>query len=292
MSEKNLVSVIIPAYNAAKYIAETMNSVLQQTYQQLELIIVNDGSTDNTLQILEEFKKSNDCIKIINKSNSGVCDSRNTGAKEAKGNFITFLDSDDVWDTTFLENCISIFETDKSVHAIYTKGQYINEHSEKLDKFIEAKTIRGVSDVLAWKRGFVATPSCTIFRSSVRKDIGDWDANLTTAADQDYFMRIATKYSITAIDKVLFFYRVHDNNMHQNIAVMEKDHVLVFKKAVANKLFKSFWFKQKCFSNLYWILAGSWWKDGQNKLRGFHFIVLALCNNPFSIIRIFKTNSK
>jgi hypothetical protein len=64
---------------------------------------------------------------------------------------------------------------------------------------------------------------------------------------------------------------------------MEKDHIAVYRKAVKNKLFENFWFKQKCFSNLYWILAGSWWKDGNNKLKGMKFILKAIITFPFPI---------
>ena len=69
---------------------------------------------------------------------------------------------------------------------------------------------------------------------------------------------------------------------------MEKDHIAVYKKASKHKLFKSFWFKQKCFSNLYWTIGGSWWKDANNKKRGLYFIFKAIIANPFSIFRIFN----
>ena len=93
-------------------------------------------------------------------------------------------------------------------------------------------------------------------------------------------MRIASKYPITAIDKTLFYYRVHDNNMHQNIAVMEKDHITVYNKAKELGFFKSYWFKQKCYANLYLILAGSWWKDGGNKSKGLYYIFKSLITYP------------
>ncbi|MCO6501338.1 MAG: glycosyltransferase [Vicingus serpentipes] len=288
MTSKDLVSVIIPVYNAEDFIEETVQSVLQQTYNKLELIIVNDGSTDSTPGILERLKKSDDRIKIISKYNSGVCDARNKGIEESKGWFLIFLDADDLWSDTFLQNCISLFNSDETIKAIYTKGQLINSKSERLDSFIEANTINSVMDVLKWEKGFVATPSCTIFRLPAPENIEKWDVDFSTGADQDYFMRIAAKHPIIAIDKVLFYYRVHDNNMHQNIDVMEKDHIKVFQKAKKMRFFKSFWIEQKCFSNLYWILAGSWWKDGNNKSRGIYFVILALFANPFSIIRFFK----
>ncbi|PCJ01404.1 MAG: hypothetical protein COB15_00335 [Flavobacteriales bacterium] len=286
MNSKNLVSVIIPAYNAAPYIVETVNSVLSQTYSNFELIIVNDGSTDTTLKQLIQLQESDKRIKVIDKVNSGVCDSRNEGIKIANGDFMTFLDADDVWDYSFLECCLSKFEEKGSIQSIYTKVELINEKSEKLNQFIFAKNISSTADVLEWKKDYVASMGCTIYRSSVIDQVGFFDSELSTAADQDFHLRVVNVAPIIALDKVLFFYRVHDNNMHQNISVMERDHLYVFKKAEQNGFLNSFWFKQQCFANLYWKLAGSWWKDGNNKSRGIYFVFKSLMAYPPVILKI------
>mgnify|MGYP000188639907 CR=1 FL=1 len=288
MSELKLVTVVTPAYNAANYIEETVNTVLNQTYNYLELIIVNDGSKDNTLEILERLKLTDARITVLDKPNSGVCDSRNLGMSKAKGHYITFLDADDLWDLTFLENCITTFNSDKNIHAIYSKAQVINEKSEKQNEYLEANTIKSVVDTLEWKKGFVASMGCTIYTTEIAKKAGLFDPRLSTAADQDFHVRISSLSPIVGIGKVLFYYRVHDNNMHSNISVMEADHTLVFQKAKESGLLNDFWLRKKCFSNLYWILAGSWWKDGNNKLKGFKYILLALLNNPFSLFRPLK----
>src|ERR1700741_2348642 len=87
-----LVSIIIPSYNAGRFITETINSVINQTYKDWELIIINDGSTDNTLSLIETFSKQDHRISVFTKNNSGVSDTRNTGIDKAKGEFIAFLD--------------------------------------------------------------------------------------------------------------------------------------------------------------------------------------------------------
>lgn len=288
MSEQKLVSVVIPAYNAANYIEETVNTVINQTYNCLELIIVNDGSKDNTLEILEQLKLTDSRITVLDKPNSGVCDSRNLGMSKAKGYYITFLDADDLWEFSFLENCITVFNSDKDVHAVYAKAQVINENSEKQPEYLEANTIKSVTDTLEWKKGYVASMGCTIYTMEVVKKAGLFDPRLSTAADQDFHVRISSLSPIVGIDKILFYYRVHGNNMHSNISVMEKDHTLVFQKAKESGLLNDFWLRKKCFSNLYWILAGSWWKDGNNKSKGLKYIFLALLNNPFSFTRLLK----
>lgn len=282
--ENNLISVIIPAYNASRFIKETIDSVLQQSYSEFELIIVNDGSTDDTLQLVKEMQTNDARIKLFDKENEGVCKARNDGYKISKGEFILFLDADDVLDQSMFDKCISIFQTSESIKAIYTKGQIIDQNSKQQEIFLEAKTIVNEIDMLEWKEGFMPTPSCTLLKRSVVDNIGLWDPAFSTAADQDFFIRVSNFCSIMAIDEVLFYYRVHPNNMHQNISLMEKDHIGVFRKAEKNKLFKTKSFKNKCFSHLYLILAGSWWHDGKNKMKAIKFILLSIYYD-FTIFR-------
>ena len=120
-----------------------------------------------------------------------------------------------------------------------------------------------------------------------------FDPLFSTAADQDYCIQLASKFKGAYISEPLWKYRFIASSMSRNLFVMEKDHIGVFKKANQNKLFKSFWFKQKCFSNLYLILAGSWWVNGQNKSRAIYFIVLSFISYPsnalsFMLKKLFK----
>ena len=117
MKNNTLVSVIIPAYNCAKYIDEAVNSVLSQTYPYLEIIVVNDGSTDNTLQIIEKFK---DRITIINQAQSGVACARNTGIKSANGDYIAFIDADDYWFKEKIQLQVSYLEKHGDMSAVYS----------------------------------------------------------------------------------------------------------------------------------------------------------------------------
>jgi glycosyltransferase involved in cell wall biosynthesis len=288
VSEKGLVSVIIPAYNASSFIEETIHSVLNQTYNNFEIIVVNDGSTDDTLNKLNILKTEYNFIRIIDKPNTGVCDSRNKGYSKAKGEYIIFLDADDLWHKDFLKKCITLFENNSAVGAIYTNGQVINEKSDKQETIIEANTIESALNILEWKEGYAATPACTIIKKEIIEKAGLWDTNFSTAADQDFFIRIANITPIVAINEVLFYYRIHPDNMHQNIALMEKDHIGVFRKAEKLGLFPSRSIKRKCFSNLYIILAGSWWKNGSRKLRVVYFLIKATVTNPSVLLKLLK----
>ena len=103
MTDQTKLSVIIPVYNVEQYLPKCLASVVQQTLKDIEIICVNDGSTDNCLKILEEFKSKDNRIKIINKENAGLGNARNTGLEEAKGEYISFIDSDDYIDENFFE---------------------------------------------------------------------------------------------------------------------------------------------------------------------------------------------
>ena len=111
MNSKKLVSIIIPVYNTAKFLPRCLNSVQNQTYKNLEIILINDGSTDNSLTIAEDYAKKDPRIKIITQKNQGLSAARNTGLKNATGDFITFVDSDDEIKSEMIEELLDAIET-------------------------------------------------------------------------------------------------------------------------------------------------------------------------------------
>ena len=125
----DLISIVMPAYNSEKYIRNSIKSVINQTYKNWELIIIDDYSTDNTVSIIEEFQNKN--IHLIkNKKNSGAAISRNKGIKLAKGNYIAFLDSDDLWNKEKLEKQINFMKSN-NYDFTYTSFTYLKERKTK-----------------------------------------------------------------------------------------------------------------------------------------------------------------
>mgnify|MGYP001603464510 FL=1 len=280
-------SIIIPLYNAEKYIAETIQSVLNQTYQNWELIIIDDGYIDFSSKIVTNFLNDNR-ISFNYQKNSGVSSARNNGFTKAYGKYITFLDADDVWLKDNLEEKISYLKNN-AVDVVYSRYDTINEKSESTSKILNKAIFPNLKDVLLLKGNYSTAPSGLVIKSEVLHKIGGFDANLSNNADQDLWIRIlANNYKIVLIKKPLWKYRVHANNMSNNIALLEKDSIYMFNKAAKNKIFSSFWFKQKCFAKLYLMLAGSWWKDGNNKRRGFYFILLSLIIYPPEILTLLQ----
>ena len=142
-----------------------------------------------------------------------------------------------------------------------------------------------MSDILLLRGNYLTAPSGIVFKKNVLDKIGGFDPNLSNNADQDLWIRILSNdFKIKLTKTVLWKYRVHNNNMSSNIALLEKDSIYIFNKANKNNLYVTFAFKQKAFSKLNLMLAGSWWKNGNNKTRGAYFIFKALINYPFIFI--------
>lgn len=121
------ISVIIPVYNVEDYLDECIKSVIMQTYKDIEVLLINDGSTDNSKLICEEYSKRYSFIKVINKKNEGLSHTRNVGIKKSTGDFLIFLDSDDYWEHDFLGDLIKLYNEDKEIDYIFFRYKYFRE---------------------------------------------------------------------------------------------------------------------------------------------------------------------
>jgi glycosyltransferase involved in cell wall biosynthesis len=279
-----LVSIIMPAYNASDYIAETILSVKNQTYTHWELIIINDGSTDNTEKKIQPFLKDDIRIKYLVKNNSGVSHSRNVGMNNAQGEYISFIDADDVWlENNLKEKLIAI----KNCDAVYSECELINENSKPINKKLTGANLPLLEDILLLKGNYITAPSGVLIKKSTLDKIGNFDINLSNNADQDLWIRILLNdFKIKLIPKVLWYYRMHSNNMSGNIALLESDSIYMFDKTYRNNSRFSNIFKRKSYSKLYIMLAGSWWKNGNNKIRSVYFIFKSFLNYPPTLIKL------
>ena len=281
----HLVSIVVPAYNAEKYIAETIDSVIAQTYTNWELIIVNDGSKDNTLQIIESYSKKDKRICFITKQNTGVSDTRNTGIEKVKGEFIAFLDADDVWLPFNLEKKITFLVN-------HPETDFVFSNMLQADQFLKNQTLAPVGkdtnileDLLLWNGEVIPGPSSNLV---VRKNCIDYgirfDKRLTTIADQHFTVQLAAKYKGKLLSEALWVYRVIPGSMSKSLQVMENDSLQTYEIYKEKNYFKSPSFRRKCFSNMYLIVGASWWKDGNKKAKGIYFLTLAFLSSPFHTI--------
>jgi glycosyltransferase involved in cell wall biosynthesis len=282
-----LVSVIVPSYNAAKFLTTTIQSVISQTYTDWELILVDDGSTDTTCKLLESFL-SDTRIQYLPQKNSGVSSARNAGLALARGQWIAFLDADDFWLAENLSKKIQAL-TDPSIDYVFS-----NMYHGDVNLTITKKAPPGsdqdiLKHLLLWDREVIPTVCSNVVFKRICFESGlQFDESFSTAADQDFAFYLASSFRGKLLPECLYIYRILPDSMSRNIQRLETDHLAVYRKAQNKGLFSSLIFRLHCFSNLYLILAGNWWKNGGNKPRSMRFIFFSVCSYPPIVFKLGK----
>lgn len=210
------VSVIIPVYNGEKYIKQCIESVINQTYKNLEIIIVNDGSLDHTEKEINKVKDHR-IKKISLNCNSGVSTTRNIGIDVATGDYITFLDSDDLFESNRVYNMISTIENEKDVDIIYTSGSVIDENNNILKILTAEEEFNNREDFLAYSlfRQFVPCPAA-IFGTSEAIKSTKYPEDVPQAEDYKFIIELLDKYEFKYVDEPSYYYRRHYNNLTNN----------------------------------------------------------------------------
>jgi glycosyltransferase involved in cell wall biosynthesis len=254
--KKGLVSVVIPNYNYAHYLRETIDSVLAQTYPHIEVIVVDDGSTDASKDILAGY---GDNIRTVFQQNQGVSAARNNGAAESNGEFISFLDADDAWLSTKIEKQVRAFDNDETLGLVHVGVVEVDADGNSLVERLEGVEGQVSSILLMLKReGVLGGGSGLMVPRHVFDEVGGFDLRLSTSADWDLFYRISESYDVAFVPEVLLRYRVHGSNMHGNVEVMEHDMMLAFEKAFSGNRPEISAVKRSAYGSLHQILAGSY----------------------------------
>ncbi len=185
-----LVSVIIPCYNAEKWIARTLDSVLSQTYSFLEIIVINDGSTDNSLTILEKYKNSTTIpFQIVSTENQGVSHALEIGRSLAKGDFFQYLDSDDIlFDTQKIQKQIDAILIEKADIAYCNYEELYPDGSRKTSRYAQALSNRPDVDFI---RKFWKPTACFLYTKNIIEKVGAWDSSFRTFNDVRFYLLIA-----------------------------------------------------------------------------------------------------
>ncbi len=206
-----LVSVIMPAYNAQKYINEAIDSVVNQTYQNWELIVVDDCSTDKTQQIIETFINQDERIKPIYLEKNGGKPSiaKNFALKKAVGKYIAFLDIDDIWMSNKLELQVNIMEENSKFGLCYTGGYWIDEFGNEIKRFLP-KYSSGYLLKNMLKRYGINNQSVMITKQVLNDTLKLFNKNVIIGEDYNLFMHIVAKYEVVSIKEYLTKYRIHD----------------------------------------------------------------------------------
>lgn len=193
-----LFSIIIPTYNRERVIGKTIQSVLNQTNQDFEVLVVDDGSQDATKEVVEVFHSEK--IKYYYQQNQGAQVARNYGLSKAKGEYVCFLDSDDLWLPTFLEEMYKAFQHDVEVCCVYCwLGIMGNGHVVPGNKYY----LSGYMYREALEQGYITQPSGLMIKRQCFDKIGPWDENLCASQDDDICFRLAKVFKFGLIEKAL-----------------------------------------------------------------------------------------
>ncbi|MCG6137604.1 MAG: glycosyltransferase family 2 protein [Nostoc sp. LLA-1] len=207
------VSVIIPTYNAMKYLPDTLESVLKQTFTNFEVLIINDGSSDHILEW--SAKLLDPRVKLISQTNQGVSIARNTGIAHAQGEYIAFLDADDLWEPTKLEKQTSCLDNKPTVGLVYTWTILVDENKNTIGKIYASHAEGNV-----WQKLLETDEMCNSSSAMVRRccfeTVGVFDPNLAFAEDMDMWLRIAAIYPFAVVKETLTLYRQHSTNTTKN----------------------------------------------------------------------------
>ena len=227
MKKQPLTSVVIPAYNAEPFLERTLRSALRQTHSNLEVIVVDDGSTDKTRVIAEAAAATDDRVRILSVPNGGVAKARNIGIGEANGEFVAFLDADDLWHPTKIELQLAAMSPgsgDYQPAAVYTFTRTIDTQDR-----VTGSGGRVVLSGYSFARHLFAKPvgngSSILVRREAAITVGGFDPiwaarGIGGCEDLDFELRIAAKYAITAIGLYLVGYRQYPGNMSSNNLAM------------------------------------------------------------------------
>lgn len=240
MKTENLkVSIIMPAFNAAKTIAESMESVLRQTFTEWELIVIDDGSTDETAEIVERFRRSEDRIFLLKLSkNGGLPNARNEGCKISSGEFIAFLDSDDVWLEDKLSVQVDFHARNPDIEISHTDFHPFNRNG------VSKRPFKSLIDLKKNKQGDIYPQICyknpigvltVMAKRGLLQEVNFFDASLWTMEDQDLWIRIAKRgKKFGYIEDVLAYYRTSEGSITSKTGKYKK----AYKKFI-NKVLMS-----------------------------------------------------
>ena len=286
-----MVSVIITCYNYGKYLPECIQSVLNQTYKNVEIVIVNDGSTDNTNDIMLPYL-ANNSVKYISQDNRGQANAKNVGIANSTGEYIAFLDADDLWLPDKLEKQLQCICND-TIGVVYCRANYFDEDSNELNYEMTSEYLQPqkgkVTEYLIFDN-FIQFSS-TIVKRECFKKFGCFDETLKMGIDWDLWLRMSTYYHFDYVNERLFYYRMgHSGQMSKNMderhrcsdRIIEK-FLVTYPNTVSNDLLKQSISYTRCNRGEYFRKF--------DMIKSMKFFIDAIKANPFDM-RAYKGIAK
>lgn len=247
-----LISVIMPAYNAEGTIDRTIQSALKQTHEHFELIVIDDGSQDATVERVQSF--SDPRIQLHSYPNGGHSTARNRGIALAQGDYIAFLDADDLWSAGKLEAQLQALLQNPQAALAYSWVDYVNA----ADQFLHAGTrikLNGNAYSRLLRGNFLESGSNPLVRKAAIETVGGFDPTLRTAADWDMWLRLAARYDFVCVAKPQIQYRVLIQSVSANLPQMEQCCLRILAQNFATDASPLQAQRPACLSGLYLYLT-------------------------------------
>jgi glycosyltransferase involved in cell wall biosynthesis len=239
------ISIIIPAYNAEQTILETIKSAQQQTFSDFELIVINDGSKDRTIEILQDVKDER--LKIFSYENAGSATARNRGISHATGEFITFLDADDLWTPDKLELQLAALKQHPEAGVAYSWTCNIKEG--ECIHYVKPVFEGNVYENLLLCN-FISNGSNPLIRREAIESVGEFDTTLKSSEDRDYWLRIAARWHFIVVPKAQILYRLSSSSKSNNLERMKQASLMALEKAFRAAPPELQYLKNQSFSNV------------------------------------------
>lgn len=257
------ISVIIPAYNAEQTIQETIESVQKQTFSDFEIIIINDGSTDGTLNIIEQIDDPR--IKCFSYQNGGIATARNRGILQAKGDYIAFLDADDLWTEDKLELQLAALQNNPEAGVAYSWTYYY--FSDRTNQVIVRSNPVNFTGKVYHQlliKNFLNSGSNPLIRREAIESAAGFDSTCTPCEDWDFYLQLASSCLFTVVPKYQIFYRQSSNSASSKMQALETANWITIQKAYQAAPPQLQYFKSQTLAQSYLYFATQYLKQGDN----------------------------
>lgn len=246
MENNILVSVGIALYNHEKYIVKCLESIVKQSYKNIELIVIDDGSPDNSFEVAKNYLDNQDYnknYKIITRSNKGMCNTLNEIAQIAKGKYISFIGSDDYWMLNKIEEQVEFLEDNSDITLVHSNSIKVDKNDKEIGflDYSSKKNEGNLFESIIYGKGGINTPS-HLYRTEIYKMIGYYDSSLKFE-DTDFWLRLTKRYKVGYINKNHTFYRWHNENLSGSKNILKfynEELVKIYEKNIDDENLKKY----------------------------------------------------
>ena len=283
--DRQRVTAAIPAYNSEEFLADAITSVLEQSYACVECLVVDDASTDATIEIARSFSE----VRYVSQNmNSGVSSARNRAIKEARGDFIAFLDADDVWLPTKIEAQMRYFEDDPSLGLVYSGLMVVKKDLTGTEEVRAAPGESALRNTLLAEKPYISGLGSTgVVPTPIARSIL-FDERMTTSADWAFGCAVARRYRVSSVSYPLVLYRQHSRaQMHRDLAAVEHDMELLWDDFFGEGgSLDNIGSRRRAEANLYLSLAAGY-RNRSDHRAFFRYLTRAMFRRPDRVAAAF-----